>query len=127
MLRLSGQNDAGPGTAVPGDGRIAEVPLVGRIAAGIPVIADQLAELAEDIISVPRMLTGEGSLIALRVSGDSMIGAAIGLPDELEHVRPADADALGGFLARGPRRPASGTDRRRYRGRRAGCAAGWPR
>ena len=55
----------------------AEVPLVGRIASGTPVIADQMAELAEDVISLPRMLTGEGSLIALRVAGDSMTGAAI--------------------------------------------------
>jgi SOS-response transcriptional repressor LexA len=51
VLRLPGQHDAG--TAVREDPRMAEVPLVGRIAAGAPVIADQLAELAEEIISVP--------------------------------------------------------------------------
>lgn len=50
---------------------------MGRIAAGVPVIADQMAELAEDVMPVPRMLTGEGNLIALRVAGDSMVGAAI--------------------------------------------------
>jgi repressor LexA len=77
VLRLPGREDAGPGAAAPGDGRIAAVPLVGRIAAGTPVIADQLAGLAEDVISVPRMLTGEGNLVALRVTGDSMVGAAI--------------------------------------------------
>ena len=56
---------------------MADVPLVGRIAAGTRVIADQMAELAEDVISLPRMLTGEGNLIARRVAGDSMTGAAI--------------------------------------------------
>jgi repressor LexA len=74
VLRLSGQDDADLRAATPGDGRMAEVPLVGRIAAGTPLIADQVAE---DVITIPRMLTGEGSLIALRVSGDSMTGAAI--------------------------------------------------
>jgi repressor LexA len=56
---------------------MADVPLVGRIAAGVPVIADQMAEQAEDIISLPRTLTREWSLIALRVAGDSVTGAAI--------------------------------------------------
>ena len=51
-----------------------DVPLIGRIAAGVPVLAD---ELLEDVIPLPRMLVGEGSLIALKVTGDSMIGAAI--------------------------------------------------
>jgi repressor LexA len=68
VLRLPSQDNASTGTAAPGDGRIAEVPLTGRITAGTPVIADQLAELAEDVIPVPRMLTGEGNLIALRVT-----------------------------------------------------------
>lgn len=77
VLRLPSQGDADLRAATLGDGRMAEVPLVGRIAAGTPVIAEQLTELAEDVITIPRMLTGEGSLIALRVSGDSMTGAAI--------------------------------------------------
>ena len=74
-LRLPGQD--GDAVPAPGDGRTVEIPLVGRIAAGVPVIADQVAEQAEDVIALPRMLTGEGSLIALRVDGDSMTGAAI--------------------------------------------------
>lgn len=53
---------------------IARVPLVGRIAAGGPILAD---ELIEDVIPLPKQLVGEGELIALRVVGDSMIGAAI--------------------------------------------------
>lgn len=77
VLQVPGQDGNTPRTAAPVLGRMAEVPLVGRIAAGVPVIADQMAELAEDVIPLPRMLTGEGSLIALRVAGDSMTGAAI--------------------------------------------------
>ena len=54
--------------------RIARVPLVGRIAAGGPILAE---ELVEDIIPLPRQLVGEGDLIVLKVVGDSMINAAI--------------------------------------------------
>jgi repressor LexA len=50
------------------------VPVVGRIAAGIPIIADQQVE---DIFALPRRLVGEGSLFMLQVVGDSMIDAAI--------------------------------------------------
>ncbi len=54
--------------------RVATVPLVGRIAAGGPILAD---ELIEDIIPLPRQLVGEGNFIMLKVVGDSMIDAAI--------------------------------------------------
>jgi repressor LexA len=57
-----------------GEGGIVRVPLVGRIAAGGPILAD---ELVEDIIPLPRQLVGEGDLIVLKVVGDSMIDAAI--------------------------------------------------
>ncbi|HEY0932906.1 MAG TPA: transcriptional repressor LexA [Trebonia sp.] len=50
------------------------VPLVGRIAAGTPITADQMVE---DIFPLPRQLVGEGSLFMLKVAGDSMINAAI--------------------------------------------------
>jgi repressor LexA len=52
----------------------AYVPLVGRIAAGGPILADQVVE---DVFPLPRQLVGEGELFLLRVSGDSMIEAAI--------------------------------------------------
>ncbi|MGY4963534.1 transcriptional repressor LexA [Streptomyces sp. 900105245] len=52
----------------------AEVPLVGRIAAGTPVLAE---EMVEDTYLLPRQLVGEGELFALKVSGESMIEAAI--------------------------------------------------
>jgi len=50
------------------------VPVVGRIAAGGPILAEQLIE---DVFPLPRALVGEGTLFLLRVTGDSMIDAAI--------------------------------------------------
>ncbi|MGH3298409.1 MAG: transcriptional repressor LexA [Trebonia sp.] len=50
------------------------VPLVGRIAAGVPITADQRVE---DFFSLPRQLVGEGQLFMLKVAGDPMINAAI--------------------------------------------------
>jgi repressor LexA len=52
----------------------AYVPLVGRIAAGGPILAEQAIE---DIFPLPRQLVGEGTLFLLKVVGDSMINAAI--------------------------------------------------
>lgn len=52
----------------------AMVPLVGRIAAGGPILADQAIE---DVFALPRQLVGHGELFMLKVSGDSMIDAAI--------------------------------------------------
>lgn len=50
------------------------VPVVGRIAAGGPVLAEQAIE---EVFPLPRQLVGEGTLFMLRVTGDSMIDAAI--------------------------------------------------
>ena len=50
------------------------VPVVGRIAAGGPVLAEQAIE---DVFPLPRQLVGEGTLFMLRVTGDSMIEVAI--------------------------------------------------
>ncbi|MGW6005128.1 transcriptional repressor LexA [Oerskovia enterophila] len=50
------------------------VPVVGRIAAGGPILAEQVVE---DVFPLPRQLVGDGELFLLRVSGDSMIDAAI--------------------------------------------------
>ena len=50
------------------------VPLVGRIAAGGPILAEQAVE---DVFPLPRQLVGEGTLFLLRVRGDSMVDAAI--------------------------------------------------
>ncbi|RYP86877.1 transcriptional repressor LexA [Nocardioides guangzhouensis] len=50
------------------------VPIVGRIAAGGPILAE---ERVEDVFPLPKQLVGEGTLFLLEVSGDSMIDAAI--------------------------------------------------
>ncbi|GIM89274.1 transcriptional repressor LexA [Paractinoplanes toevensis] len=50
------------------------VPLVGSIAAGTPITAD---EQVEEELTLPQSLVGHGTLFALRVKGDSMIDAAI--------------------------------------------------
>lgn len=50
------------------------VPVVGDIAAGIPIAAE---EHVDDQLTLPRELTGRGTVFGLRVRGDSMIDAAI--------------------------------------------------
>jgi repressor LexA len=51
-----------------------EVPILGRIAAGGPILAEQAVE---DVFTLPKQLVGEGTLFLLEVKGDSMIEAAI--------------------------------------------------
>ncbi|WP_435054258.1 transcriptional repressor LexA [Nonomuraea angiospora] len=55
-------------------GDVVSVPVVGDIAAGTPILAD---EHVDDTLTLPRDLTGRGTVFALRVRGDSMIDAAI--------------------------------------------------
>lgn len=50
------------------------VPLVGRIAAGAPILAEQEVE---EVFALPEQLVGDGDLFLLKVQGDSMIDAAI--------------------------------------------------
>jgi repressor LexA len=50
------------------------VPLLGRIAAGGPILAE---ERYEDVFPLPKQLVGDGELFLLEVSGESMIDAAI--------------------------------------------------
>ncbi|HEX7105568.1 MAG TPA: transcriptional repressor LexA [Acidothermaceae bacterium] len=50
------------------------VPLVGRIAAGGPILAEQAVE---DVFPLPRQVVGDGTLFLLQVKGDSMVDAAI--------------------------------------------------
>ena len=68
-VRSSWAPDVGSRSAAPVD-----VPLVGRIAAGAPLLAE---EMVEDVYCMPRQVVGEGELFALTVSGDSMVDAAI--------------------------------------------------
>ena len=50
------------------------VPVVGQIAAGGPILAEQAIE---DVFPLPRRLVGEGELFLLQVRGDSMVEGAI--------------------------------------------------
>jgi repressor LexA len=50
------------------------VPVLGRIAAGGPILAE---EQVSDVFPLPRQLVGEGTMFTLEVRGDSMIDAAI--------------------------------------------------
>lgn len=56
------------------DRRTREVPLLGRIAAGTPILA---AEQVEDVMVLPRELAGDGPVFLLEVKGDSMVDAGI--------------------------------------------------
>ena len=50
------------------------IPLVGSIAAGVPITADQEVE---ETLPLPESLVGKGDLFMLKVKGESMINAAI--------------------------------------------------
>ncbi len=69
------------------------VPLVGQVAAGQPVLAE---EYIEDYLDVPEMIGGQTGDYILRVSGDSMKDAGI-LAADYVVVRPAD-DATNGEI-----------------------------
>ncbi|MFE9748967.1 transcriptional repressor LexA [Saccharothrix saharensis] len=56
-----------------GEGSV-PVPVVGHIAAGTPIAAE---EHVDDVLELPRELTGRGTVFGLRVRGDSMVDAAI--------------------------------------------------
>ena len=50
------------------------MPLLGNIAAGGPILAEQAVE---SVFPLPREIVGEGTLFLLNVRGDSMVEAAI--------------------------------------------------
>ncbi|QWC84904.1 transcriptional repressor LexA [Nocardioidaceae bacterium] len=64
-------DETGVGDSVP---PATYVPVLGRIAAGGPILAE---ERVEDVFPLPKSLVGDGTLFLLEVSGDSMIDAAI--------------------------------------------------
>ncbi|ORA18541.1 transcriptional repressor LexA [Mycobacterium arosiense] len=76
-VRGADDDVAVPATEVAGSDALPEptfVPVLGRIAAGGPILAE---EAVEDIFPLPRELVGEGTLFLLKVVGDSMVDAAI--------------------------------------------------
>ncbi len=74
LIDLPGMSTENPADSAPIVGDAAMVPLVGRIAAGVPITADQHVE---EIFPLPRQLVGKGDLFMLKVAGESMIDAAI--------------------------------------------------
>ncbi|WP_435874366.1 transcriptional repressor LexA [Nocardia vinacea] len=69
VTSLPGTEDVETGRPVP-----TFVPVLGRIAAGGPILAEQAVE---DVFPLPRELVGDGSLFLLKVVGESMVDAAI--------------------------------------------------
>lgn len=74
LVDLPGMSTENPADTAPSVGDAAMVPLVGQIAAGVPITAEQQVE---EVFPLPRQLVGNGELFMLKVSGDSMIDAAI--------------------------------------------------
>src|SRR3954451_15188105 len=68
---VEGVDETGVGDAMPAP---TYVPMVGRIAAGGPILAE---ERVEEVMPLPKSLVGDGTLFLLEVAGDSMIDAAI--------------------------------------------------
>jgi repressor LexA len=82
------------GTRPRGSGAVT-IPLVGRIAAGAPVLAD---EHVEEYIAVPDSFATDEEHFALRVTGDSMVGAGI-LDRDVVVVRRQDVAEDGSIVA----------------------------
>jgi repressor LexA len=66
--------DGNPDAVRVSDDDIVNVSLVGRIAAGVPITAEQNVEA---VFPLPRQVVGNGNVFMLKVQGDSMIDAAI--------------------------------------------------
>lgn len=104
------------GTRPRGAGAVT-VPVVGRVAAGAPVLAD---EHVEEYVAVPASLAGEEEHFALRVAGDSMIEAGI-FEGDLVVVRRQDVAEDGSVVAAlipGPAEEEATIKRLRRRGTR---------
>ena len=74
IKRLTPEPDAPVTPLIPVNDNMVPVPLVGRIAAGVPITAE---EQVEDIVSLPTQMVGSGNVFMLTVQGDSMVDAAI--------------------------------------------------
>jgi repressor LexA len=70
-VRQTSYDETGAGDAHPD---AVYVPVVGQIAAGNPILAEQDIE---EVFPLPRAMVGEGTLFMLKVKGESMIDAAI--------------------------------------------------
>ena len=82
-IRRDSQKGRAMEIIIPGEDHLSEaplvspsrqIPLVGRIAAGAPILAEQEVE---EFFALPQQLVGDGELFLLKVVGDSMVDAAI--------------------------------------------------
>ncbi|CAN5571174.1 transcriptional repressor LexA [soil metagenome] len=71
---IVGEDDSDPTGSADATPAASYVPVVGRIAAGGPILAEQAIE---DIFPLPKQIVGDGDLFLLNVVGDSMVNAAI--------------------------------------------------
>lgn len=86
-------DDASPTAAEHVDRHTRDVPVLGRIAAGTPILA---AEHVDEVMTLPTDLVGDGPVFLLEVKGDSMIDAGIHEGDLVAiHKQP---DALDGEI-----------------------------
>lgn len=79
--------DESPARAVT-DRRMRDVPVLGRIAAGTPILA---AEHVDEVMPLPTELVGDGPVFLLEVKGDSMIDAGIHEGDLVAIHKQSDA------------------------------------
>lgn len=70
------------------DRRMRDVPLLGRIAAGTPILA---AEQVDEVMPLPTELVGDGPVFLLEVKGDSMVDAGIHEGDLVAVHKQSDA------------------------------------
>lgn len=70
------------------DRNVISLPLVGRVAAGVPILAEQNVE---ERMALPTSIVGDGSSFVLRVRGDSMVNAGIFDGDYIVVAEQSDA------------------------------------
>jgi len=70
------------------DRRMRDVPVLGRIAAGTPILA---AEQVDEVMPLPTELVGDGPVFLLEVKGDSMVDAGIHEGDLVAVHKQSDA------------------------------------
>jgi len=66
--------DSSSDISVGGVESVVSIPLVGRVAAGVPILAEQNVEA---MIPLPQAIVGDAASFVLRVQGESMIQAGI--------------------------------------------------
>ena len=74
LMVVEPKSENGPSSSFQEDERIIDIPVIGRVAAGMPILAEQNIE---DTIPMPARYVAKGTHYMLRVRGESMIEAGI--------------------------------------------------